>query len=194
MKTDFWVLCLLLIGAAAHVCHSQTKKSIHPDFVTAQYAGSTGWISFGAGYNLFKDHARVGIQYGFVPEDKGGKLQILSTSLFYKPYVLYLSEKIEFNPLDVGVKVGYHFGDQFYMDWPSRFPKGYYWWKSALRLHLATETSVTYKPKGNGRVKALTAYLELNSSDLYLVSYFQNLKSLSLPDIFKAGVGLRVAF
>jgi hypothetical protein len=194
MKTNCWVLSLLLIGAAAPLCHSQTRKSIYPDHVVVQYAGSTGWLGVGAGYNLSKDRARLGLHDGFVPEEKGGKLKILSTSFFYKPYILHISDKLDFSPLDIGAKLGYHFGDQFYINWPSRFPKGYYWWKSALGLHLATETSVTFKLKVPGRAKAVTAYLELNSSDLYLVSYIQNFKSLTLPDIVKAGVGLRVTF
>ena len=194
MKHNFRVLTLLLIGATASLCHAQSTKNLLPDYITAQYAGSTGWISIGAGYNLFKQHVRVGVQYGFVPEEKGGKLQILSTSFFFKPYVLHASKNIDFNPLDIGVKASYHFGDKFYINWPARFPDGYYWWKSALRLHLATETSVTYKLKNAGRAKYVTAYLELNSSDLYLISYVLNFKSLSLPDIIKAGVGLRIGF
>jgi hypothetical protein len=194
MKHNFRVLTLLLIGATAPLCHAQSIKNLLPDYTSTQYAGSTGWMSVGAAYNLFKHRARVGFHYGFVPEKKGGKLHILSTSLFFKPYMLHASNKIDINPLDIGVKASYHFGDQFFMNLPSKYPDGYYWWKSALRLHLATETSVTYRLKNAGRIKSVTGFLELNSNDLYLVSYVLNFKSLSLSDIIKAGVGLRIGF
>lgn len=185
-------MILLLIGAAAPLCHAQSKKGAYPDHITAQYAGSTGWMSVGAGYDLFTQRARVGLQYGVVPEEKGGKLHILSASFFYKPYALNVSDRVSLNPLDPGLKISYHFGEQFYLNWPSRFPKGYYWWKSALRLHLATESSITYKLKSTAKVKYVTTYLQLNSNDLYMVSYILNARSLSLPDIVKAGIGVRL--
>lgn len=194
MKTAFWIFIVLFTGAIAPSCHSQHRKDYIPDYIAVQYAGSTGWMGIGAGYDILKQHARVGIQYGFVPEEKGGKLHILSNSFFFKPFVLHSAGRVDFNPLDVGVKTSYHFGDQFYLNWPSRFPDGYYWWKSALRIHLATETSLTFKLKNTGRAKSVTTYLELNSSDLYMISYVQNFRSLSIPDIVKAGVGLRVGF
>ena len=190
MKKTFRILVLLLIGAAAPLCHAQPKKGIYPDHITTQYAGSTGWLAVGAGYDLFRQHARIGLQYGVVPEEKGGKLHIVSTSFFYKPCVLKVSDRISLNPLDPGLKISYHFGEQFYVNWPSRFPKGYYWWSSALRLHLATESSITYQLKST-RIKYVTTYLQLNSNDLYLVSYILNARSLSLPDIVKAGIGIR---
>ncbi|WP_031526413.1 hypothetical protein [Dyadobacter crusticola] len=194
MKATWILLMLLLNGASDSLCLAQNARRFFPDYVTVQYAGSTGWMGFGTGYNLFKDHARLGVQYGFVPKEAGGNLQIVSASLFFKPITVRISDHILLNPLDIGTKVGYHFGDQFYVNWPKRFPRGYYWWKSAVRLHLTTESSFTYKIKKGAKIKSITAYLELNATDLYLISYVQNLQSLSLPDIVKAGVGMRVNF
>ncbi|QRR00158.1 hypothetical protein [Dyadobacter sandarakinus] len=181
-----------LLWIIAGPCHAQNTRSILPEYVSTQYAGSVGWMSLGAGYNLFKHRTRLGVQYGFVPKEKGGRLHILSSSFDFKPYVLHISNKFDFNPVDLGVKVSYHFGEQFHIKWPSRYPDGYYWWKSALRLHLSTETALTYKFSNLGTVKSLTPYLELNSADLYMVSYILNLKSLSFGNIIKAGVGLRI--
>lgn len=98
------------------------------------------------------------------------------------------------HPLDIGIKSAYHFGDQFYLNWPERFPRGYYWWKSALRLHLATESSVTRELKNAGSIKAVTGYIELNTNDLYLVSYVLNPTVLAITDIIKIGCGIRIHF
>ncbi len=101
---------------------------------------------------------------------------------------------VTINPLDVGIKTVYHFGDQFYLNWPERFPRNYYWWKSALRQHLVTESSVTRELKSAGKIKSVTAYVGFNTNDLYLISYVLNPSSLSVTDIIKVGCGLRIHF
>lgn len=124
----------------------------------------------------------------------GGSLHLLSVSLFYTPVKLKAFKTVTIKPLDVGVKAVYHFGEQFYLNWPERFPQNYYWWKSALRLHLATESSVTYELKSAGGIKSITGYLKFNTNDLYLISYVLNPSSLSVTDIIKVGCGVRIHF
>ncbi|MCF2446778.1 hypothetical protein L0657_22670 [Dyadobacter sp. CY345] len=194
MNFKMWVVILLLTGSADRNSYAQVLKNLAPDYVGLQYAGSIGFISVGGGYDLFRQRVRAGLNYGYVPKEMGGNLHLLSTSLFYIPLKLKVSNTVTINPLDVGMKAVYHFGDQFYLNWPERFPRGYYWWKSALRLHLATESSVTHELKSTGRIKSVTGYIELNTNDLYLISYVLNPSSLSVTDIIKIGCGLRIHF
>ncbi|WP_342089008.1 hypothetical protein [Dyadobacter sp. OTU695] len=184
----------LLIGSADMNCYAQSVRNLLPDHFGIQYAGSIGWVSVGAGYDLFRSRIRIGLQYGYVPEDLGGELHILSASVYYQPLKIKVSRTVAIHPLDIGIKAAYHFGDQFYLNWPERFPRGYYWWKSALRLHLATESSVTFELKNTGAVKTVTGYIDLNTNDLYLVSYILNPTVLTITDIVKIGGGIRIRF
>ena len=193
MNFKIWVIILLLTGSANWNCRAQVLKDLVPDYVKLQYAGSIGWVSVGGGYDLLGQRVHAGLNYGYVPRQMGGGLHLLSASLFYTPVKLKASKTVTIKPLDVGVKAVYHFGDQFYLNWPERFPRNYYWWKSALRLHLALESSVTHVIKDAGKIKSLTAYIEFNTNDLYLISYVLN-PSVSVTDIIKVGCGVRIHF
>jgi L-rhamnose mutarotase len=43
-------------------------------------------------------------------------------------------------------------------------------------------------------VRTLSAYLEFNTNDLYLVSYVLNAGSLRIGEVVKAGIGVRLGF
>jgi hypothetical protein len=171
------------------------QRGLRPDFVTLQYAGSIGYVSAGTGYDIFKGKSRISGHYGVVPTSKGGPLNILTAKIFFKPKVFRVKNHITINPLDIGLMVSYHFGRNFESRWPDELtPKGYYWWPTALRAHLATETSVTYRFQEKQWLHALTGYIEFNTNELYLVSYIQNTGALQLSDIIKVGGGLRITF
>ncbi|CAG4994177.1 hypothetical protein DYBT9275_01337 [Dyadobacter sp. CECT 9275] len=191
MNDKFLRIIILFILSGLLPTKAQPLKWLIPDFATVQYAGSIGWLSVGTGYDILKDRARLSVQYGYVPEPKGGPLHILSGSFVYEPFIIKPSTKMNINVLDTGIRFSYQFGEDFHFRWPGRYPEGYYWWKTALRAHLITETSITWKSPESNFIKATTGYIELNSNDLYLVSYFLNTKSLSPSDIIKIGAGIR---
>jgi hypothetical protein len=193
MNKIIWLGALLSAGVAG-TSYAQFAKKLIPDFVNIQYAGSTGWASVGMGYEMFNQRLRAGLQYGFVPPEKGGELHMVSASVFYRPASIRIGKQWHLNPLDLGVKGSYQFGKNYFFELPSRYPPNYYWWKPALRLHLATETSVRFDLPHNTAVRSVSAYMELNTNDLYLVSYVLNNNSLGLGNIVKAGVGIRVNF
>jgi len=174
---------------------SQGRKGMNPDFLQSQYAGSIGFLSVGVGYDIFKERARVSISYGYVPKVYGGPLNVLATKLMFVPAVYRLSEKIVVNPFDFGLMVSYHMGSDFRTRWPShRYPENYYWWQTSFRFHLNYQASLTYELSRKNIFKSWTAYLDLNSNELYLISYGQNHHSLKLGDIIKVGVGLRLHY
>ncbi len=183
-----------MIGGMAGEVKAQGLRVLLPDYVNIQHAGSVGWLSVGIDYDIFKGKGRLGARYGTVPKNLGGPLRLASTSIFYEPLVVKLSPRLTINPVDVGLKMSYHFGDRFYTELPSRYPEGYYWWKSALRFHLATQTSLTWNLYEKSKIKSVTGYVELNTNELYLVSYLQNVRSLRPSEIIKAGLGVRLKF
>jgi hypothetical protein len=164
-------------------------RKLSPDFYSIQYAGSIGLFNVGAGYELIPDKARLGIHYGYVPPSQGGRLRIATAKVVF-PIVNLRHQHWRFNPMDLGMMASYYFGREFSSAWSSRYPEGYYWWNTSIRFHALIEQSVTYQLT-SGRVRAVTGYVEWNSSDLYLVSKWAN-TDLRLTEIVKLGVGIRV--
>jgi hypothetical protein len=192
MKTFYAIILTSLFVPT--LAEAQHRKAT-PDFFVVQYAGSIGHVSGGLGYDIFKGRARAGIHFGTVPRNQGGPLNIFAGKFFYPSWSLKLSEKTSFNPLDIGLIISYHTGENFKLSVPDYFAsRNYYWWHTSMRIHAATETSLSIRMQRNRFVRKLTAYLELNTNDLYLVSYFTNAGTLKLTEMIKAGTGIRFSF
>jgi hypothetical protein len=173
---------------------SQSHWSV-PDFGVVQYAGSIGYFSGGLGYNVLKSKARFSIHYGFVPVNRGGPLQVLSTKLIFVPVRLTIWNRVRMNPFDIGLMASYHYGSKMETRWPEGVhPKGYYWWHPALRGHLVMESSVTYEFKKDQRFTSITGYVEFNTNELYFLSFVQNINSVKITDVVKVGTGVRLNF
>lgn len=164
-----------------------------PDFATLQHAGSIGFASGGLGYQI-SPRASISFHYGYVPKNRGGELNIAAVKFLYHTYSFQISRNLRFEPFQPGLMLSYHFGREFRSTWPSnRYPEGYYWWKTSLRAHLLWQTSLMLELRDK-RIHSVTGYIEFNTNELYLISYFKNHRSLNLTDIIKVGYGLRVNF
>lgn len=184
-----------LLLVALFNAKAQERHWSHPDFIQIQYAGSIGYVSLGAGYDIFRNKARWSFHYGHIPPSKGGELNIAATKLKFIPKQYSLSEKVSINPFDVGLMVSYHMGSDFRSRWPDhRYPENYYWWQTSFRFHLTIESSATFQLRKHTVFKELTTFVELNSNELYLVSLFQNLDSIRAWDVFMIGAGARLHF
>ena len=185
---------LLLITVALTFCKAQ-KKGIAPDFAVLQYAGSIGYVSGGLGYDLFQNRGRASIHFGSIPRGEGGPLNIAAFKIIGEPWTIAITEKTTLNPLDVGLMLSYHMGDNFKTNVPDLLAeRNYYWWHTNLRVHLITETSLSVQLEPNRFFRKFTVYGELNSNDLYMVSYFSNAATLKLYELVKAGAGVRLNF
>lgn len=187
------IICLMVFLWTASL--GQQKHWTSPDHLTLQYAGSIGYVSGGAGYNVFRGKARASFHYGHVPNGVGGPLNIVAGKLLFIPRQFSVSPRVLVNPFDAGLMISYHMGSNFSSTWPShRYPENYYWWKTSIRFHLNAESSVTVRLRDHTIFKSLTGYIEINSNELYLVSLFQNLHSLKPSDVIKLGTGARLHF
>lgn len=188
----FW---LILIGISP--LRSQAQEFLIPETIGAQYGGSIGYGSVNLGYLFFKeDKGSLDFSYGHIPESKGGIQNIGAIKFSYRPVNIKLKDWGVISPLNPGTFVSYDFGEDITRD-DNQYPKGYYWWSPAIRLHLSVNTELKLNTKKlfkNLGVKNLSIYYELNTNDLYAVSWFINREQLSFYDILKSGYGVKMYF
>lgn len=187
------IVYLFLILSSA--VHAQKKSAAAPDFIVIQYAGSIGYLSAGTGYDVFKSKGRASVHFGSVPKARGGLLNVITGKVFYEPWNTRISDRLWLNPADIGLMASYHMGENFRKNVPDLLNgDNYYWWHTSLRIHLAMETALSIEMEPNRFFSKVTVYSELNTNDLYLVSFFKNASSLSGSEMIKAGIGVRFNF
>lgn len=190
---------ILFLFAVTFKSSAQQLKFLIPDAAITQFAGSIGYVSVGAGYDLFKNkRGNLDFNYGYVPKSKGGELHSLTVKFAYRPFEVKIKDWAKFYPFNPGFFATY----TFHKDLSFRFstddyPKGYYFWSEALRPHLSFSNEIEFDTKKilkGSKIKAISVYSEFNTNEYYLINYFQNMKELSISDIFLLGIGVRVKF
>lgn len=193
-KLTFSVLVFLLLS---EISFAQNKflKTIKPDHVNLQYAGSIGFLSLGAGYDLFKEKAELSFHVGYVPENLGGDLTMVAIKFHYKPFNIPVGDKILIKPFNPVFFPSYTIGENFDFQFEApQYRKGYYFWSSALRLHLGASTEIKLLSKPDSKIKDLSIYAEANTNDLYAISWFRNRTSSPFYKMFRLGYGVKVHF
>jgi hypothetical protein len=190
----FLIAVLLIVSGST----TYAQKFLVPDGATIQYGGSIGYLNLSMDYDLWKDKGLLDFGFGFVPRSHGGDLEIISAKFSYRPIRIKLGSAATFYPLNPGAFITYHLGKDFDFERPkSQFDKGYYWWSTSVRPHLSLSNEVklnTEKAAPGALIKGLGVYSEFNTNDLYLVSWFQNRKTVPFGSMFKLGFGLRAHF
>lgn len=178
---------------------AQNLNFLIPDAAIIQHAGSIGYFSAGAGYDLFKNkRGNLDFNYGYVPASKGGELNIATIKFAYRPYEIRLKKWAKIYPLNPGFFASYTFHKDLSLSFSTKqYPKGYYFWSEALRPHLSFSNEIEFdgnKIWKGSKIKAVSLYSEFNTNDYYVINYFQNTSTLDITDIFQIGVGMRVKF
>jgi hypothetical protein len=191
-------LVTLLISCPVFL-KAQKRHFLVPDAVLIQHAGSIGYFSTGLGYDLFKNKkANLDLLYGYVPEARGGRLDIVTAKVAYRPMAIKIKGIGMIYPANPGVFLSYTLGENLSFSFDSdQYGKGYYGWSESLRSHLSLTNEIelnSSKFLGTGKIKSIVLYSEYNTSDLYIVSWATNRSALSFFEIFKLGLGARVKF
>ena len=195
---------LFIVLLATQYVHAQTdslqlKKSFWiPRGAVFQHGGSIGFLSAAISYNINKSGTgTLDFYYGNVPRSKGGTLNILASKVMWRPFKIKLGQDIVFHPFNPGIFLSYHMGRNFDATWDdNEYPKGYYWWSTAFRPHIAIANELKFRTGKftNNSIKYVSIYNEFNTNELYLISYLQNIHDLNLHKIFKLGLGIRAYF
>ncbi len=194
-KLIFSLIPILLFCSMPSFAQRSFLACIQPDQVNMQYAGSIGYLSGGIGYNFFKEKTTLSFHYGYVPKNKGGWMSIFTAKFEYKPFAIKIKDKFIIHPINPVFFPSYASGDNFDYEFKtSQYRKGYYFWSSALRLHLGAGTEVKILNNNNAIFKAVSVYAETNTNDLYAISWFKNRTSTPFYAMFKLGYGVRVNY
>ncbi|WP_375435216.1 hypothetical protein [uncultured Hymenobacter sp.] len=177
----------------------EARPWYHPSHVQVQTAGGMGLIAAGVGYTTLRDRLEADVLVGYVPEKHAGStLSIATVKLLYTPYTVPLSDKFELQPLTIGI-YGSYTHNTINDEVRGQYTKGYYWFSTDTRIGPLLGGRLSYlRPTAipSDRQRRISAYYELGSNDLYLVSMFSNAnrKSLSPADVLTLGLGLKMDF
>lgn len=196
MKVRLIVSLYVVFFASTTIFAQQTSRRWYvPDFVTAQYAGSIGFVAAGPGYAIFREKAKLELLLGVVPGFLGSApLETLTLKFTGSVIRVKLNDKVSIAPLTTGIFFCYTYGNEYSSDLPSWYPDGYYWWSEAVRVNIFIGGHVDVLTNRLGRTRKLNGYYEIGTNEIKLVSYVQNKDALTVWNILHAGIGVRYFF
>lgn len=169
-------------------------ERLTPSYGKIQYAGNMGLLSFGTGWDYGKRNQwETDLYFGFVPKYSSKKAKATMTlKQNYMPWNVPLGKGFSVEPLACGLYLNTVFGDQFWVNEPERYPKGYYGFSSKVRIHVYLGQRVGYEipPRFRLGARAVTFFYELSTCDLFLISAITN-RYLRPRDYMSLSFGLK---
>lgn len=167
-----------------------------PTHTKIQFAGNMGLISFGTGWDYGKHNQwETDIFFGVLPKYQSSRTKLTFTlKQNYIPWSLQIKEsRFSAEPLTCGMYFNTVFGNEFWVNEPERYPKGYYGFSSKVRIHAFLGQRLTYDidPRRRFTAKAITLFYEVSTCDLYIVSAFTN-KYLKPRDYLCLSFGVKL--
>ena len=174
---------------SAEVKHSRYDRRVHryrrrwqaliPTHTKLQLAGGMGLLSAGTGWDYGRHNQwETDVFLGFLPKYSSRRPKMTFTvKQTYIPWSLQVKQSVfSVEPLSCGMYLNTVFGEEFWVNEPSRYPKGYYGFSSKVRIHafVGQRVTVDIDPHRRFTAKALTFFYELGTCDLYLISAFTN--------------------
>jgi len=166
---------------------------IKPEHTKIHYAGSMGFISVSAGWDYGKKKWETDLFLGILPKYSGFKSHLTFTlKQTFIPWRKQIKRDILFEPLTTGLFINKIFEEDFWTKLPEKYPDGYYWGPTNLRLNMFLGERITYFLPEEYKVEYISFYYEINTNDLYLFTHIQNPKTIRLTDIFKLSFGVKL--
>lgn len=198
------LMLLILASSAVDARHnpeeSGKEKSIPayvPRTITMQYAGNIGAVSAGLEWRYGKNSRwETSLLAGYIPRYHTSCAKAtLTLKQRFTPFCKTIGEKISCRPLECGIFLNSILSDEFWVKEPSKYPKGYYGFATKVRINIFIGQRYDFiLPPSSNRLKSMSLYYELSTSDFHLLSYFPNSDYLGLSDLFCLGVGLKLNF
>ena len=177
-----------------HTCRDGWRRMI-PTHVKVQYAGGMGFLSFGAGWDYGrKCQWETDLYLGFLPRSKADKFYVTTTAKqSYIPWSIACGNRFAVEPFYCGMYINTIIGEKFWVKEPDRYPRKYYTFSTKIHTFLFIGQRLTLYTNRCTRslLKGVTAYYELSTCDLYLISAVTN-KSLDGWDIVGLSFGVKL--
>lgn len=168
---------------------------IIPTHVKLQYAGSMGLLSGGFGWDYGRKRRwESDILVGYLPKYNSERGHITFTfKQNYIPWRAQCGDHFSVEPLYGGLYLSTIFGEEFWSRQPERYPSGYYWFSTRMRIHLFAGCRATWHPRPHqeSSIREVTLFFEVNTSDLYIVRKVGN-SYLDLDDIIGFSLGIKL--
>lgn len=168
-------------------------ESLMPTYTKLQYAGGMGLMNVGFGWSYGKNHQwETDVFLGFIPRYSSDNAKMTFTlKQNYIPWKIELNETFTFEPLECGLYFNTVFSDEFWTKEPDRYPKGYYNFSTRVRTHAFVGQRLRFNIPDKKRLfaRSITAFYEISSCDLYIVSAFTN--HLNPDDYLRLSLGLK---
>lgn len=173
---------------------SQWDKLV-PRYTKIQYAGGMGLISIGTGWNYGKNKQwETDVLFGYLPRYSTKKSKITFTlKQNFIPWSKKLNKNFSLEPLATGLYVNTIFDGEFWVNEPDKYPNGYYSFSTKMRFNIYLGQRITFHIPSEKRffTKSITAFYEISSNDLYIVSAFTN-SYLKPTDYLRLSFGLKM--
>lgn len=184
--------------------HHKYDKRVHryrrawnaliPTHTKLQYAGGMGLLSWGVGWDYGKrGQWETDVLLGFIPKYSSDKCRVTMTlKQNYVPWSIYVGKNFSVEPLTTGLYFNTVFDDDFWTSEPDRYPRGYYGFSTRIRTHIFLGQRIRWDVPEKYRKfsRSITAFYEISSCDLYLVSAFTN-SYLKPNDYLRLSFGLK---
>lgn len=165
-----------------------------PTHTKLQYAGGMGLLSWGFGWDYGKrGQWETDILLGFTPRYSANHFKMtLTLKQNYIPWSTSLGKNFSLEPLTTGIYFNTVFSNDFWTSEPDRYPKGYYGFSNRIRTHIFLGQRIRFDlPKRYRKTsKSITAFYEISTCDLYVVSAFTN-SYLKPDDYLRLSFGLK---
>lgn len=168
--------------------------SLVPKHNKIQFYGGIGLVSVGAGWDYGKNRQwETDILLGIIPKYNSNSTKAsLTLKQTYLPWKIDLGKGFSVQPLSCGLYMNTILSNKFWTRSPSRYPDNYYTFSTRIRFHIFLGQVYTFDIPQKRRffIKSISAFYEISSCDLYIVSAFTN-KSLKPSDYLRLSFGLK---
>lgn len=173
--------------------YKELWESLIPAYTKLQYAGGMGLMNLGFGWSYGQnDQWETDVFLGFIPRYSSDNSKITMTlKQNFIPWQKPLNKTMTLEPLTTSLYLNTVFSDEFWTKEPDRYPSGYYNFSTRVRFHLSVGQRLRFNIPDKKRLfaRSITAFYEISTCDLYVVSAFTN--KLSLDDYLRLSFGLK---
>lgn len=165
-----------------------------PTHTKVQYAGGMGLVSVGVGWDYGKNNQwETDVFFGYLPKYTTSRSKITFTlKQNFIPWRKNINKLFSFEPLACGLYVNTIFDGDFWVNEPDKYPSNYYSFSTKMRFNIYVGQRFSFNIPYEKRLftRQITAFYELSSNDLYIVSAVGN-GYLKPKDYLRLSFGLK---